>query len=84
MEAELPDGKVLRLAVEDRNAIVMSTWRRRRRCRHPNSDRLPLVTSVGEFGFLNYATINLSLRHPLKCRFQTSVPSTLDIIRAKP
>ena len=58
-EAELLDGEVLCLAVEDRDVATMSAWRCRRR--HPKAAGFLRVNSVGEFGLLQYATINLSL-----------------------
>ena len=67
VEADLLGGKVLRLAVEDRNAATMSD--RRRRFRHPKAAGLPHANSVGGFGFLRYITINLSLSQPVKHQF---------------
>ena len=59
VEADLLDIKVLCLAVEDRDVATMSAWRCRRR--HPKAAGFLRVNSVGEFGLLQYATINLSL-----------------------
>ena len=46
VKAELFDGEVTPLAVENCNAAVVSTWRRRHH--HPKFARLPHVNSVGE------------------------------------
>ena len=81
VEADLLDIKVLCLAVEDRNDAAMSDWRLRHR--HTNTAGFLRLKSIGEFGFLKYATINLSLRQPANRQFQTSVPSTLDNICAE-
>ena len=61
-EVDILDGKVLRLAVEYRDATKMSSRRRHRR--HPKAAGFLHVNYVGELGFLQYATINLSLRQP--------------------
>ena len=50
MEAELLNGKVLRLAIEDHNAAAMSAWRRHRR--HSKAAGFLRVKFVGESGFL--------------------------------
>ena len=60
----------------------MSAQRRLRN--HQKASRLPRVNSVGKFGFLQHATINLYLRQPAHHRFQTSVPSAQYIIRVEP
>ena len=74
-EAELFDGEVLRLAVEDSYATAMSAQRCRRR--HLKTAGLPRINSVGKFGFLQHATINL------KRLFQIYVPSAVNSICVK-
>ena len=64
VKADLLDVEVLRLAVEDCKAAATST--RRHSCCNPKEAGPPPVNCVGEFDFLQYATINLSLRHPAK------------------
>ena len=82
VKAEILNGEVLRLAVEDRDATTISAWLRR--CRYLKADGLPRVKSVDEFGLLQHGTINLYLLQPANIRFQTSVPYAPDIICAKP
>ena len=50
VEVELFDSKVLRLAVGNRDAAAVRTWRLC--CHYPKSASFPSVNSVGEFGLL--------------------------------
>ena len=56
VEAELVNGEVLRLLVEDCDVSATSAWcRRRRRChRHLKEYCFLTVNSVGELGFLQF------------------------------
>ena len=82
VEAYIFDGEELLLAVENRAAATVSTWRL---CRHQqNAAVLPRVNSIGKFCLLYNTTINLYLLQTTKCRLQTPVPSIPDDERAEP
>ena len=81
VESELFDSEVIRLAVKNHYAALLST--RLLHYHHPKAARFMRIHSFCELRLLENSTIHPSLSHPAKCGFQTPVLDVLDVERAK-